>query len=287
MRTWEETIRYIRTLPEYAELVEKAYFEEDLAANVERFRKSEEFLQTLKLLRQYSPGAKSLLDIGSGNGISAIALALEGYEVTVSEPDPSDTVGAGAIRQLQAQYDIAGMKVYEQFAEDIDVEKASFDIVYVRQAMHHAYDLRQFIANLATLLKPGGFLFTIRDHVIYDEDDKERFLREHPLQKFYGGENAFTSAEYREAMEAAGLAVLQELSYYDSIINYFPMTHADIEKQKETKRLQFRSAFNTRVGAMRAIPGLFAVYKRKNRHLLELNEKDIAGRMYSYIAQKK
>jgi len=34
---WHETIEYIRTCPEYKELVEKAYLEEDLPLNIERF----------------------------------------------------------------------------------------------------------------------------------------------------------------------------------------------------------------------------------------------------------
>ncbi len=95
--TWEETIKYIRTLPGYSDLIETSYFEEDLKLNVERFRSSDEYKETLLLLQQYVPGAKTILDIGSGNGISAISFALDGYKVTALEPDPSDTVGAGAI----------------------------------------------------------------------------------------------------------------------------------------------------------------------------------------------
>ena len=98
---WHETIIYIRTKPEYKFLVEKAYFEEDLPLNVERFRNEEEFKETLILLKKYAPNAKNILDIGAGNGISSVAFALAGYNVTVVEPDASDTVGAEAIRKLK------------------------------------------------------------------------------------------------------------------------------------------------------------------------------------------
>ena len=55
---WEETIQFIRTQPEYNELVEKAYFDENLPVNVERFKKSEEYKETLSLILHYSPDAK-------------------------------------------------------------------------------------------------------------------------------------------------------------------------------------------------------------------------------------
>ncbi len=66
--TWEETIQFIRTKPEYKDLVKLAYFEEDLPLNVERFIKSEEFIETQALLSKFKSLNSSikLLDIGSG-----------------------------------------------------------------------------------------------------------------------------------------------------------------------------------------------------------------------------
>src|SRR5947207_1978810 len=137
--TWEETIRFIRTKPEYKQLVELAYFEEELALNVERFIKSDEFIEILNLLKQYQNLAKKILDIGSGNVISTIALALKGYEVTSIEPDKSDTIGAGAINQLKEYYNLKNVEVYSEYAEDIQFKEGSFDIVYARLCIHHAY----------------------------------------------------------------------------------------------------------------------------------------------------
>ncbi len=288
MKTWDETIRYIRTQPEYATLVEKAYFEEDLKLNVERFRASDEYKETLQLLKQYAPSAKTLLDIGSGNGISAISFALDGFQVTVSEPDPSDTVGAGAIRILKEIYGIEDLVVYEEFAENISFPNGLFDIVYVRQAMHHAYDLNKFIKNLSSLLKPKGILATIRDHVIYDEKDKIWFLENHPLQKFYGGENAFTSEQYREAFKQAELSLLLELKYYDSVINYFPTTKSSIIEKMEKAEKDVENNLNKKIGFLSKISVVKKWYKKRlnfNRENM-FNEVKIPGRMYSYITQK-
>ena len=286
--TWEETIQLIRTKPDYKDLVEKAYFDENLVLNVERFRSSEEYSGTVSLIKEYAPTAKSILDIGSGNGISAISFALDGFDVTVSEPDASDTIGAGAIRKLKAHYNIANMDIHEEFAENIQFNGRLFDIVYVRQAMHHAYDLNKFISNLAGLIKPGGHLFTIRDHVIYNEEDKKWFLQEHPLHKFYGGENAFTQSEYETAITTAGLTIKKVLKHFDSVINYFPLTTEEYQETILQKEAELNQILEKKIGVLGKLKLLQDIYKKRNpiRPEFIFNEKNIAGRMYSYVAHK-
>lgn len=277
--TWEETIKYIRTLPEYDILVEKAYFEENLSLNVERFRQSDEYLETLKELKQRHPFAKTILDIGSGNGISAISFALDGYNVTTVEPDASETIGAGAIRKLKEFYNLSNINIYEAFAEEINFNDGEFDIVYARQCMHHAYDLEKFVGEMSRVLKKGGLFFTVRDHVIYNEKDKAWFLENHPLQKYYGGENAFTSNEYKSAIQSAGLILQKELKFFDSVINYFP----DSAENMQNRRKKIESELKKNL--------IFKIFSKKRRlqadKILLESEKSIPGRMYSYIAIKK
>jgi ubiquinone/menaquinone biosynthesis C-methylase UbiE len=285
---WEETIKYIRTQPEYRSLVIEAYFEEDLSLNVERFRNGNEFKQTLALLKQYAPHGKRILDIGSGNGISAVAFALSGYAVTSIEPDPSDTIGAGAIRKLKDHYRLSNLEVFEAFAEELQLPSESYDIVYTRQCLHHAYDLEKFVAEMARVLKKGGLLLTIRDHVVFDESDKQWFLENHPLQKFYGGENAFSPDQYKNAMTNAGLTVIRELKYYDSAINYFPLTEKDISDLPALMEERTKISFKRKTGILAGLPFLFSLYKWKTgfKKSNYPDEKLIPGRMYSYLAQK-
>lgn len=287
--TWEETIEFIRTKPEYAVLVDKAYFDADLPVNVEKFKSSEEYIETLKLVKKYAPNAKTLLDIGSGNGISAISFALNGYIVDTVEPDPSLTIGAGAIRKLKEYYKLDNIKVHEAFAEEIKFPNESFDIVFARQCMHHAYDLNKFVEEASRVLKKGGLFITVRDHVIYNEADKKWFLDSHPLQKFYGGENAFTHTEYSNAMLKAGLDIKLVLKYYDSVINYFPLIIENKEQKEKEFELLVQSIAQKKMMILYKLPFV----KRMIDKIIEsklnkpFNEEYTPGRMYSYIALKK
>lgn len=288
--TWEETIKYIRTQPSFHLLVEKAYFEEDLPLNVERFRNSEEFLETLHLLRTHAPQAQTILDLGAGNGVSSLAFALLGYQVSAIEPDPSNTIGAGAIRQLAAHYQLNNITVREAFAEALQLPSESFDIVYTRQCMHHAHDLEKFLAESARVLKKGGLLITVRDHVVFDETDKKWFLETHPLQKYYGGENAFSPEEYKSAMLKAGFRIDKELRHYDSVINYFPQSRKEVENYIRNKKKQIEAQLIKKIsffGQISLIKKLYYLYlKQRGIRILPLNERTIPGRMYSYICTK-
>jgi SAM-dependent methyltransferase len=272
MMTWHETIQYIRSNPAYKDLVKNAYFEEDLPLNVERFYKSAEFKETLKLIRLYAPHICSILDIGSGNGISAISFALknEKYNVAAIEPDSSDTVGAGAIRKLKEYYHLDNIEIKEAFAEDLNFEKEQFDVVYARQSMHHANDLNGFVREAVKGLKKGGVFISVRDHVLYNhQEDKEWFLTSHPLHKFYGGENAFTEKEYIDAINNSGLILKKILHHYDSVINYFPVSN----------KMAF---FLKTVFFLKKMPLIKNINRIKNIG----NEKNIPGRLLSFIAVK-
>jgi ubiquinone/menaquinone biosynthesis C-methylase UbiE len=288
--TWHETIDFIRKRQEYSNLVEQAYFDEDLDSNIIRFKKSSEFIETVRLIKEINPSAQKMLDIGAGNGIASINFALLGYSVFAVEPDSSDAVGIGAIEKLIEKYKLNNIKVFQNYAEEINFPDESFDIVYFRQTMHHARDLKKFLKESARVLKVGGTLLAIRDHVIFNETDKKLFLETHPLQKFYGGENAFTPYEYKNAMRESGLKIEKEFKYYDSIINYFPLSEADVEKISLDNKKSLKHDLINKIGFLGNVPFLLHLYRIKNSfNALRgyyLNEIAVPGRMYSYIAKK-
>jgi len=281
---WEETIIYIQDKKEYQKLISDAYLSIDLKQNVNAYKISPEFIEVLRLLSEYSEGTnKNLLDIGSGNGISALSFALNGYKTTAFEPDPSSIVGYNAIKKLKNVYKINNLDVFNGYGENIPFEDNSFDIVFVRQTLHHAQNLQKFINEAHRVLKKGGIFFSVRDHVIYNKKDKEKFLKTHPLNKFYGGENAFTKNEYITGIKNSGLTLIKEFSHFDTVINYHPLTKEEIESEVLNSDIQKFVNIKQRFGNL-----IFNIYKRLlyAKYGNPFKEKNILGRLYSFIAKK-
>ena len=269
---WHETIEYIRKEPIYQQLVEEAYFSADLESNVESFRNSDEFIATLALIKTFNyKNQIHLLDVGAGNGISSVAFALEGFKVISLEPDPSDTIGAGAIKRLKEIYKLAELNVIGSYGENMPFDDDYFDIVYARQCMHHAYNLPEFTKSMYRVVKPKGILLTVRDHVIINDSDKQAFLKKHPLHKFYGGENAFTLMEYKSAITNAGFKVIKILGPADSVINYSPWSFSRVQKIIKEK-----------IGGW-AVKGFIS---RVCWIAIKFRLKFVPGRLYTFISEK-
>ncbi len=275
--TWEEIIIDIRKKPEYSQLVKDSYFGEDLIDCVERYRASDEFVEILQALRSINNKSNlRILDLGAGNGISSVAFALCGYEVIALEPDLSKTVGAGAIEFLQKHYQLPNLEIITCFAEDMPYPENSFDLVFARQSMHHAYNLESFVNKSSNVLKKGGVFFTIRDHVVNNREQKEAFLNQHPLHKFYGGENAYSLEEYKNAITHAGLKIISSIGPYDNSINYYPETFESMKNKFQSK---FLFSLN--------LPNIIFKFILVLRRLLTNNYNQSPGRLFSFIAIKK
>jgi SAM-dependent methyltransferase len=222
--SWEDAVRRLLDQPDQVALAQAAYFDLPLAGAAARYHHSDEYA-ALRSLIPVRPGRA--LDLGAGNGILSYALAADGWQVTAVEPDPSGLVGAAAIRALSRETGVP-IEVVEAFGEAIPLDAAGYDLVVARQALHHAHDLSEFCREMARLVRPGGLVATLRDHVISGPGQMQAFLDGHPLHHLYGGENAFTLDAYRAALSGAGLSIEHALGSFDSVINYAPFTEADI-----------------------------------------------------------
>jgi ubiquinone/menaquinone biosynthesis C-methylase UbiE len=195
-RTWEQAVEWLLEQPDKEDLVKACYYDRPVKRAAERFWNSEEWQATRTLL-QSSVG--KVLDVGAGSGISSFALAKDGWQTTALEPDSSHTVGAGAIRSLSNEYNLS-IEVVQSYGEQLPFSDFTFDLIYARQALHHANDLNQLCKELFRVLKPGGTLLTVREHVISSPKQLEAFLNQHPLHQLYGGENAYTLSQYKAAL---------------------------------------------------------------------------------------
>jgi SAM-dependent methyltransferase len=222
--SWEEAIDILRKDPQHRELIYNAYLTSDLLGNCRRFAESAEFAEVLELIKTYGPGGRDLLDIPSGNGIATYAFALAGFNVVAVEPDPSTSVGRGAIATSLSAAKL-NARIVDAFGEKLPFDSNSFDLVYVRQGLHHAQDLKAMLAEYARVLRPGGLLLGCREHVVDNyESSLQDFLSAQVDHQLYGGENAFTLFDYRAAFASAGLRIVREIEPYDSPINLHPNT---------------------------------------------------------------
>jgi SAM-dependent methyltransferase len=270
-----EAIRCLREDPRYADLIRDTYLGEDVGEAAERFKRSAEFEEVLQMVRSSLQGG-TVLDLGAGNGIASYSLALSGATcVYALDPDASDAVGTGALRRLTAHLPVVPLM---GVGEHIPLRDQSIDLVYVRQALHHASDLRRLLSECARVLKRGGALLACREHVVDDAKQLEEFLGNHPVHQLAGGENAFSLAEYLQAIREGGLEIQCVIRPWDSVINAFPAVRTR-EELRQTPAALLRRQLGGLGGLISHVPGVrpsaFAWLNRSQ-----------PGRLYSFLARK-
>ncbi len=275
--TLDEAIERLRTEPHYEQLIVLNYFDRDIVQSAERFAASTEFGEILKLLRSHKPPA-SLLDLGAGRGIASYAFSRADYQVTAIDPDPSQVVGLGAIHELIDRTPVT-IEIVKSAGEDIPLPDASFEIVYVRQVLHHAANLPRFCAEVFRVLKPGGVFIATREHVVSKPEDLPIFLNNHLLHPMSGGENARLLEDYVDAIKSAGFRITQVLGSHDSMINYYPGTVNDLKNAASMLLKPFLPARVFR--PFLTIPFVLNVCQKV---LSRRNQ--TPGRMYSFVAAK-
>jgi len=99
-------------------------------------------------LAQAAPGRGLAIDVATGNGQAAVALARHFESVIATEPS------AAQLRQARPD---PRVEYRHEVAESISVPRASADLLVVAQAAHW-FDWPQFCAEAARVLRPGGLL---------------------------------------------------------------------------------------------------------------------------------
>jgi SAM-dependent methyltransferase len=273
---WEDAVEWLRSQPEKQDLVLNAYYDDPLIVAAERYWKSCEWEEVRKLLGSARGKA---LDVGAGRGIASYALAREGFSVTALEPDSSRLVGAGAIRSL-AEESALPITVVQEFSEHLPFDDCQFDIVFARAVLHHTSNLHSACREFFRVLKPGGRLVVVREHVISRKKDLPVFLSRHPLHHRYGGENAFLLSTYMDALLEAGFAIDVVLSPLSSVINYAPYTEQTL-KEVIADRLGGRLAMQGVLRRALSFPGLWSLARRAFSWVDRR-----PGRLYSFVCTR-
>jgi len=276
VKTWEQAVLWLRAQPQQRNLVLAAYYDDPIRAAADRYHTSDEWRE----VQQYLPtGSDRLaLDVGAGRGIASYALAREGFRVTALEPDPSAVVGAAAIRGLASEAGLP-IAVVDEFSEQLPFSDAAFDLVFARAVLHHTKDMQKACDEFFRVLKPGGTLLAIREHVISSTSDLPAFFEHHPLHHLYGGENAFLRQRYVDAIERAGFKMSKILAPLDSAINFAPHSEQSLQLEiakKITGGSKFFSQLFGRLLGMRLVWFLAKpILRRFDKR---------PGRLYSFVA---
>lgn len=272
--TWEEAIEILRNKPEHAQLIRDAYLTRDLFENSQRFYASDEFQEVLKLIKVYIPLANKILDIPAGNGIATYAFAKAGFDVTAVEPDSSQLLGRGAIDTVLKDADMK-CEIVNSYGEELPFGDETFDIIYVRQGLHHAYNLESMLKEYSRVLKKGGILLACREHVVDNKKESlQAFLDKQVDHQLYGGENAFLLNEYLDAIKNAGLSIITKIAPYDSPINLHPFKIEDIENRILDSKIS------------KILSKVLPTNLIKKAAFFALKIFPRPGRLYSFIARK-
>lgn len=227
--TYEQSVKWLRSQVQHSDLVNLCYLDEDNILAAKRFSKSEEFSEVEKLLKLCNFTKKfKILDLGCGNGIASYAFASNGHDVTAVDPDLSYDIGLGATSKLSSILSCGSISTLQGFAEALPLDDSTFDIVYARQSLHHFSDLQKGLLECSRVLKKGGLFLATREHVVNDNKQLNEFLDGHILHQWHGGENAYSVDAYKLAINKAGFTILKCLAPFDSVINHFPASVADI-----------------------------------------------------------
>ncbi len=108
---------------------------------------------TLRSLRRLLPRATHLriLEIGLGRGLILSRFLQQGHEVSGIDP--------GALERNMVPSVRSGATIYSQPAEEVELPKSSFDLIYGIHVVEHLRDPASVLRSCHDGLKPGGVLY--------------------------------------------------------------------------------------------------------------------------------
>lgn len=146
------------------------------------------------------------LDIATGGGHTALAVAPYVAQVTVSDLTPTMLETARAFILAQG---ITNAVFVEADAEHLPFPDASFERVTCRIAPHHFPNIAQAVREVGRVLKPDG-LFLLIDNIAPVDPELDAFINRVEKWRDASHVRACTSEEWHSFFAPAGLRVEHE-----------------------------------------------------------------------------
>lgn len=144
-------------------------------------------------LTKLNLNAGTALDLGTGPGTQAIALAERGFQVTAT--DVSDT----AVRNVLAKAQEKGLNINPKQDDVLNTQlDQTFDFIFDRGCFHvlSPESRQEYVQVVDRLLKPGGYLFLkCFSHLETREEGPYRFTSEEIKQIFSSHFNLCSAEE--------------------------------------------------------------------------------------------
>jgi ubiquinone/menaquinone biosynthesis C-methylase UbiE len=159
----------------------------------------------LQLVVEYAAptGNERVLDIGTGAGHTALALAPRVSNVVLT--DPVEAMLATA-RRLFKDAGLTNAEFIAASAERLPFPAASFDIVTTRLAAHHFDDVALAMREVARVLRPGG-IFIFVDTTAPEDPESAAYQDEVELLRDPTHRRIYTERKWIASCEQAGLRV--------------------------------------------------------------------------------
>ncbi len=148
-------------------------------------------------------GTERVLDIGTGAGHTALALAPRVSSVVLTDPVP---IMLATARRLFAEAGVRNAEFVEANAERLPLPDASFEIVTTRLAAHHFDDVPLAFREVARVLRPGG-VFIFVDTLAPEDPESAAYQDEVESLRDPTHRRIYTQREWIAFCQEAGLRV--------------------------------------------------------------------------------